>query len=67
MPFKGQIAAQLKKCHANEIFGGLRVEDSEEEKQRILLDDMVLHSFFFFPVQPLAKYQIRAPCPVMSD
>ena len=33
MPFKGQIAAQVKKCYANEVFGGLKVEDSEEEKQ----------------------------------
>lgn len=39
MPFKGQIAAQVKKCHANEVFGGLKVEDSEEEKQWILCGD----------------------------
>ena len=33
MPFKGQIAARVKKCHANELFGGLKVDDFEEEKQ----------------------------------
>ena len=32
MPFKGQIV-QVKKCHANELCGGLKVEDSEEEKE----------------------------------
>lgn len=37
MPFKGQIV-QVKKCHADELCGGLKVEDSEEEKQWILLD-----------------------------
>ena len=32
MPFKGQIV-QVKKCHASELRGGLKVEDCEEEKQ----------------------------------
>jgi hypothetical protein len=33
MPFKGQVASQVKKRHANEMCGGLRLEESKEEKQ----------------------------------
>lgn len=46
MPVKGQISAQGKKCHANEVFGGLKVADSEEEKQWIVFGSMVLYDFF---------------------
>lgn len=54
MPFKGQIAAQVKKCHANEMFGWLKVEDSKEEKQWLLLGDMVLCDIFL-PFAALSK------------
>lgn len=44
MPFKGQISAQAK-TSCRWIFGGLNVEDSEEEEQWILLGNTILYDF----------------------
>lgn len=53
-PLKGQIGAQVKKCHANEISGGLKVRDREKEKQWTLLDT-VFCGFFPPPCEALSK------------